>query len=226
MFAAEEGVALETYFRQLPRSLPETPKAILVVSGHWEAERPTVMTSAAPPMLFDYQGFPAETYQLSWPAPGAPELARHVASLLQTGGFFTDEDGARGFDHGAFIPLMLSWPDARVPTLQLSTLSDLDPERHLQLGRALAPLRDEGVLIVGSGMSFHNMRMFGRAEGRPISETFDAWLVHAATAAPERRDHALAGWAKASAARQAHPREKNCCRSSPWRARPATTPAS
>ncbi len=200
---------MEAFFRELPRALPTPPRAVLVVSAHWEAEHPTVMASASPPLLFDYQGFPEETYRLSWPAPGAPELARRIAALLWAHGFAPAEDGARGFDHGTFIPLMLSWPDAGVPTLQLSLLADLDPARHLALGRALAPLRDEGVLIIGSGMSFHNMRLFGRADARQVSETFDAWLTKSATATPVERDNALEQWATAPAGRQAHPREEH-----------------
>jgi aromatic ring-opening dioxygenase catalytic subunit (LigB family) len=132
-----------------------------------------------------------------------------VRTLAETGGFETATDGERGFDHGTFVPLKLSFPDADVPTVQLSLERGLDPARHLALGRALAPLREEGVLLVGSGMSFHNMREFGRGGGSPASETFDAWLTRTAVADAETRDAELVRWAAAPAARAAHPREEH-----------------
>jgi len=118
-------------------------------------------------------------------------------------------DGARGYDHGTFVPLGVAWPRPQIPTLQLSLVNDLDPARHLELGRKLAPLRDEGVLIVGSGMSFHNMRGFGNERGRDASQTFDAWLADAATRPPTERVRLLACWADAPGARAAHPREEH-----------------
>lgn len=207
-FTREEADALAGYLRSLPAQLPARPRALLVVSAHWEAPSPTVMTSGRPPLYYDYYGFPPESYQITWPAPGDPELAGRVSRLLGAAGFAAAADESRGFDHGTFIPLKLSWPAADVPTIQLSLVHDLDPAQHLALGRALAPLRDEGVLIVGSGMSYHNMRGFGGA-GRRVSETFDAWLREAATAAPAARDESLTRWASAPAARQAHPREEH-----------------
>jgi aromatic ring-opening dioxygenase catalytic subunit (LigB family) len=163
---------------------------------------------ARAPLLFDYYGFPPESYRLTWPAPGDPGLAARVRSLLAAAGFASAEDAERGFDHGTFVPLKLVYPDADIPTVQLSLQSDLDPALHLAMGRALAPLRDEGVLIVGSGMSYHNMRGFGGA-GRAAAETFDAWLRTAALAEPAERARQLTAWATAPAARQAHPREEH-----------------
>jgi aromatic ring-opening dioxygenase catalytic subunit (LigB family) len=200
---------LATYLRGL-RALPKTPpRAVLMISAHWEMPVPTVMTHAKPPMLFDYYGFPPESYQLTWPAPGAPELAKRVRALLEAAGQPTAEDAERGFDHGAFVPLKLTWPAADVPTLQLSLKRGLDPATHLAIGRALAPLRDEGVFIIGSGMTFHNMRAFNTPQGRPISETFDAWLQRSATAPQPERDALLTRWDAAPSARQAHPREEH-----------------
>jgi aromatic ring-opening dioxygenase catalytic subunit (LigB family) len=187
--------------------LPERPKAILVVSGHWEAPVFTVGSSPAPPMLFDYYGFPEETYRLRFDAPGSPALARRVRELLGAAGFPTAEDPARGYDHGVFVPLKLVTPEADIPVVQLSLRDDLDPEAHLAAGRALAPLRDEGVLIVGSGMSWHNMRGFSPAF-TARSQAFDAWLAEA-LADPARRHEAIRHWDQAPFAREAHPREEH-----------------
>jgi aromatic ring-opening dioxygenase catalytic subunit (LigB family) len=200
---------LATYLRNL-RVLPKSPpKAVLVISAHWEESVPTVMSSARPPMLYDYYGFPPESYQLTWPAPGEPKLAARVRELLGKAGFETAEDTGRGFDHGTFVPLKLTYPDADVPTVQLSLKAGLDPKEHLAMGRALQPLRDEGVFIVGSGMTFHNLRAFGDPRARPVSETFDAWLREAATLPARERDERLARWSTAPAARLAHPREEH-----------------
>jgi aromatic ring-opening dioxygenase catalytic subunit (LigB family) len=158
-------------------------------------------------MLYDYYGFPPASYEITWPAPGDPALAARVRALLGQAGFETAADGARGYDHGTFVPLKVTYPEADVPTVQLSLLRSLDPAEHLRMGRALAPLRDEGVLIVGSGMSYHNMRGFGSAAGAQDAETFHAWL-HEAVTGPER-DRALANWAAAPAGRACHPREEH-----------------
>jgi aromatic ring-opening dioxygenase catalytic subunit (LigB family) len=200
---------LAGYLRAVAALPPTPPRAVLVISAHWEAEVPTVMTADWPPMLFDYYGFPPQTYKLQWPSPGAPEVAKRVQELLAGAGIRTATDSERGFDHGTFVPLKLTYPDANIPTLQLSLQANLDPAAHLAIGRALAPLRDEGVFIVGSGMTFHNLRAFRDPRAHPIAETFDAWLREAATAAPEERDAKLVAWASAPAARLAHPREEH-----------------
>jgi aromatic ring-opening dioxygenase catalytic subunit (LigB family) len=208
-FDRAEMDELAAYLRQL-RALPATPpRALLVVSAHWEEPVPTLMTGARPPMLYDYYNFPPESYQITWPAPGNPELAARVQRLLEAGGFKTGVDAKRGFDHGTFVPLKLTYPDADVPTVQLSLKKGLDPREHLALGRALAPLRDEGVFIIGSGMSFHNLRAFRDPAAGPIAATFDRWLRETATADRPERDHRLSNWASAPAARQAHPREEH-----------------
>jgi aromatic ring-opening dioxygenase catalytic subunit (LigB family) len=205
----EELTALATYLRSV-KSLPKTePVALLVVSAHWEESVPTVMTNEKPPMLYDYYGFPPESYEIQWPAPGHRGVAARVRELLGGAGFQTAEDSQRGFDHGTFVPLKLTYPDADVPTVQLSLKKGLDPAEHLAMGRALAPLRDEGVFIVGSGMSYHNMRGFNDPRAAPHSETFDAWLRDAATLEPAARDAKLAEWAKAPASRLCHPREEH-----------------
>jgi aromatic ring-opening dioxygenase catalytic subunit (LigB family) len=198
---------LATYLRGLG-DLPR-PRAVLAVSAHWEERVPTVMSAAHPPMLYDYYGFPPASYEIQWPAPGAPELAARVRSLLSSAGIESAEDTARGFDHGTFVPLKLTYPDADVPTIQLSLQRGLDPAAHLAIGRALAPLRDEGVLIVGSGMSYHNMRGFGRASSMTASQEFDRWLGDTVALPRSERDAQLAAWSSAPSARECHPREEH-----------------
>ena len=197
-------------YLQSVSALPKLPpEALLVVSAHWEESVPTVMTSARPPMLYDYFGFPPESYEITWPAPGAPELARRVRQLLDAAGIASAENAERGYDHGTFVPLKLTYPRAEIPVCQLSLKHGLDPAEHLALGRALAPLRDEGVFIVGSGMTFHNLRAFRDPRSGPVSEAFDAWLREAATAELAERDRRLRDWASAPAARLVHPREEH-----------------
>ncbi|MEZ4300372.1 MAG: class III extradiol ring-cleavage dioxygenase [Polyangiaceae bacterium] len=206
---AHDVEELTTYLQSV-RTLPKTPpRAVLVVSAHWEEKVPTVMTSKAPPMLYDYYGFPPESYRIQWPAPGDPELAARVQSLLGAAGFATATDAERGFDHGTFVPLKLTYPDADVKVVQLSLKAGLDPAEHIAMGRALAPLRDEGVLIIGSGMTFHNLRAFRDPRSRPIADAFDAWLRETGTMAPAERDRRLIAWTQAPSARAAHPREEH-----------------
>lgn len=204
---ADTWDAMAAWLRGLVGTLPEKPKAILIISGHWEEAQFTVGSSPAPPMLFDYYGFPEHTYRLTFDAPGSPELAHRVRQLLGQAGFPTAEDGERGYDHGVFVPLKLVLPQADIPVVQLSLRGDLDPAAHYAAGQALAPLRDEGVLIVGSGMSWHNMRGFSPAFTER-SRIFDHWLGEAMSDASGRKA-ALAHWASAPHAREAHPREEH-----------------
>lgn len=206
---ASEVRELTDYLRSLPRLPGAKPKALLVISAHWEESVPTVMTGTQPPLYFDYYGFPEHTYRLRWPAPGAPWLAGRVRELLGAAGIPSAEDSQRGFDHGTFIPLLLAYPEGDVPTVQLSLKRGLDPAEHLAIGRALAPLRDEGVFILGSGMTFHNMRGFRDPRGAAISEEFDAWLRAALEQPASERDAHLRRWTEAPSARLAHPREEH-----------------
>ncbi|MBI4083065.1 MAG: dioxygenase [Candidatus Lambdaproteobacteria bacterium] len=200
---------MAAYLRGLGTSLPALPEALLVISAHWEEPAATVTTAGAPPLLFDYYGFPPHTYALTWPAPGQPALAERVRALLGGAGFATAADGRRGYDHGVFIPLKVAFPGANIPTVQLSLLAGLDPIQHLAMGRALAPLREEGVLIVGSGMSYHNMRAFMTAAAGPDSDAFDGWLAETVALEPALRDARLVEWEQAPAARRCHPREEH-----------------
>jgi len=204
--------AMASYLRGIAASIGAKPRAILVISAHWETPRPTVTTAERPSMLFDYYGFPEHTYRLSYPAPGSPAIASRVRALLSAAGIASDEDGARGYDHGVFVPFLLMFPDAEIPVVQLSLRGDLDPAAHLAIGRALAPLRDEGVLIVGSGMSYHNLRRFWSTDAQDVdaARAFDAWL---ATAVEVRdaaeREARLVDWTNAPGARTAHPRSEH-----------------
>jgi aromatic ring-opening dioxygenase catalytic subunit (LigB family) len=195
------------YLQGLIASLPERPTAILVVSGHWEAPVFTVSAAKWPELIYDYSGFPAHTYQLTFGAPGSPGLARRVRRLLGEAGIASAEDAEHGWDHGVFVPLKLVTPDADIPVVQLSLKADLNPEAHLAAGRALRPLRDDGVLIVGSGMSWHNMRGFS-PDFTERSAKFDQWLEGAVTDVPNR-ETALAHWDSAPHGREAHPREEH-----------------
>ena len=198
---------LEASLQALPATLPERPKAILMVSGHWEEAAFTAMSSPAPGMLYDYAGFPAHTYEIAYPAPGDPVLAERVVGLIEAAGLPAARDAHRGFDHGAFCTLAPMFPDADMPVVQLSLKRGLSPADHLALGRALNPLRNEGVLILGSGFSFHNLRLLGPSGHEP-SAAFDAWL-QSTLPTPEGRADRLLAWAQAPAARVAHPREEH-----------------
>ncbi len=185
-------------------------EALVVISAHWEEPVVTVQSAARPPLLYDYYGFPPHTYQLTWPAPGAPVLAARIRELLAAAGIESREDPERGFDHGVFVPLKVAFPEARIPTLQVSLVAGLDPAHHLAIGRALAPLREQGVLIVASGLSFHNMQvLMGEGEAVEPSQRFDEWLVTVCEGDPAAREAALLRWEEAPEARFAHPREEH-----------------
>lgn len=206
---AEEVYSLTRYWREVGQLGPQKPRALLVISAHWEEAVPTLMTSPQPPMYYDYYGFPPASYEIQWPAPGDPTLARRAQELLEGAGMKTAVDDQRGFDHGTFIPLGRSFPDADVPCVQLSLKQGLDPADHLDIGRALAPLREEGVLMIGSGMSYHDTRGFMSRDTDVDADAFDAWLQETARAPKEERDKRLVAWEDAPASRRAHPREEH-----------------
>ena len=197
---------LERSLARMPVEVGERPRAVLMISGHWERDAYTVMTSARPPMVYDYYNFPPETYQITYPAPGAPEIAVRAAGLIARAGLPVAEDAEQGFDHGTFVPMALMYPQADIPLFQVSMRHSYDPDEHMALGRALAPLRDEGVLIVGSGLSYHNLRQFG-PQARVPSDAFDHWLTEALALAPADRTQAIANWEQAPHARDCHARE-------------------
>jgi aromatic ring-opening dioxygenase catalytic subunit (LigB family) len=218
-FFMEEGIGpkgtwdrMATYLRGIADAIGQKPKAILVISGHWEEARPTVHVGRNPPLLFDYYGFPEHTYRLRYPAPGSPELAAQVRALLDKAGIESGEEAERGLDHGVFVPFLLIYPQAEIPVVQLSLRQDLDPAAHLAIGRALVPLREEGVLIVGSGMSYHNLRHFGSMDPRVTegARRFDDWLTAAVEESDAaRRADALQSWSAAPDALLCHPRAEH-----------------
>ncbi|MBV8593259.1 MAG: dioxygenase [Caulobacteraceae bacterium] len=186
----------------LPGQLPTRPKAILVVSAHWETFGFRASASERPPLVYDYSNYPPEAYAIEYPAAGAPALAERVCELLRARGLPAQPD-PRGLDHSVFIPLKVMFPKGDVPVVALSLDVSLDPGLHFAAGETLAPLRDEGVLIVGSGSSFH-----GRNADPVAAASFDQWL-ETVLADPDRRRPRLIDWAKAPGARISHPREEH-----------------
>ena len=205
--------AMIQFMKDLPAQLP-VPEAVIVLSAHWEEPVPTVTGGTAPELFYDYYGFPAETYRIKYPAPGSPETAALVGKLLHDAGIESAVDHSRGFDHGLFVPMLMMYPDADIPVIQLSLVKGLDPDAHIRLGRALRPLLDRNVLIIGSGFSFHNMGVFMRGGGnRPDAENdaFQDWLIECCTATPAEDEmlNRLSSWADAPSARYCHPREEH-----------------
>ncbi len=210
------------FLTRITPTLP-VPSAILVISAHWEASQPTLTSGASPSLIYDYRGFPEESYRILYPAPGEPALAATVHRMLTAAGIESRLDDHRGFDHGLFVPLKIMYPDAQIPCIQLSLVSGLDPDMHVRVGRALSGLREQNILVIGSGFSFHNIRAFFTSEPGapdPRNEVFQQWLIDVCTdekVTPEERESALVGWETAPSARYCHPREEHllplhvCC---------------
>jgi 4,5-DOPA dioxygenase extradiol len=205
--------AMIDFMTRLPKRLHK-PDLILVISAHWEESVATLMGASTPPMFYDYYGFPDEAYEITYPAPGSPEYAAKIAGYLQKNNIPARIDPQRGFDHGLFIPLKLMYPEADIPSLQLSLLRGLDPRAHLALGKALRELNGGNILVVGSGFSFHNLRAFSFqniSAPDPANEAFQDWLIETCTGSmpqPEREQR-LVEWEKAPSARYCHPREEH-----------------
>ena len=200
--------------QKLAADLPR-PDAVIVVSAHHEGAAIVATGAAHPGMMYDYYGFPAPAYEFQYPAPGAPKLADAIVSTLIASGFGASVDPERGYDHGMFVPMMLMYPEADIPTVQLSLRSDLDPQTHIAIGQALGEkFAGDNILILGSGMSFHNMRAMlnPTAESRAKGLEFHRWLVETLTdptLSPNDRESRLVNWEKAPSARFAHPREEH-----------------
>ena len=206
----ETWAKMEFWLRNFQKTLPMRPKAILVISAHWEESCVTIQRMGKPDLIYDYSGFPPHTYRLQYPALGDLSLSDRVASLLKAAGVESRFDEKRGYDHGVFVPLLLMFPEADIPVIQVSLKKTLDPREHFEVGKALAPLRDEGVLILGSGMSYHNLRaLFAGLPTAPGSEEFDQWIREVVSAEPRAREVALREWKKAPGGVLAHPREEH-----------------
>ncbi len=207
----ERGAAydqLEASLLEVRRELGAAPRAVLMVSGHWESNSFLLSSAAHPPMVYDYYGFPKHTYSIRYDAPGAPALAQTVRDILDRGGMASSLDPVQGFDHGTFSLMQTMYPESEMPLLQLSLRADYDPAAHIKAGELLAPLRDEGVLIIGSGLSYHDLRGLMSGAGAKASAVFDEWLNEALVeASPDERRARLLRWDAAPAARAAHPRE-------------------
>lgn len=206
---AQVWTGMATFLKGLGERLPDRPTAIIVVSGHWETDGFAFTGAVRPSLIYDYHGFPADTYALRYDVPGAPELAARAARLLEDAGLKAGVDPTRGLDHGVFVPLKVAFPDADIPIVEMSVERNLDPALHSAAGRALATLREEGVLIIGSGMSFHNMQGYGDPRSTAPSEAFDAWLTQAAGEPGPSRTKALNRWSEAPGGRFSHPEEEH-----------------
>jgi len=199
---------LEQSLVNIRRELDNAPRAVLMISGHWEEQGFAISAGEKPGMVYDYSGFPEHTYHIRYAAPGSPALARRVQELLAGGGVAARLDDQRGFDHGTFSIMKPLYPEEDIPLVQLSIDRDYDPETHLRLGRLLAPLRDEGVLIIGSGLSYHNLSDARNTAGVEPSRVFDAWLHETLIGeTPEERTSRLLHWESGPMARAAHPQE-------------------
>ena len=190
------------------------PKGILVISAHYEASRPQVLGADNTPLYYDYYNFPPEAYTIEYPAKGDPQLSQAVIDLLAAHGIVADRNEARGFDHGLFIPLKLMYPDADIPCVELSLYEDMDPAKHIALGKAIAPLREQGILVLGSGSSYHNMQPPRPGIDPTPAELlrFDQWLIESCTDASldkAAREQRLLNWLDAPHARFCHPREEH-----------------
>ncbi|SFL95526.1 DODA-type extradiol aromatic ring-opening family dioxygenase [Marinobacter zhejiangensis] len=204
---------LTEFLRAIPEQLG-TPEAIVVFSAHWETDTVSVTSAPNPALIYDYYGFPDESYTLSYPAPGAPELAQALIQQLREAGIDAAEEPQRGFDHGVFVPLKLMYPAANIPCIQLSLSNSLDPAQHLAIGQALAPLRSRNILFIGSGLSFHNMQLFRSGDNRYEGDInhFHDWLLDTCTNPEldaEARSQRLQHWDQAPGARLCHPREEH-----------------
>lgn len=191
------------------------PSAILVISAHWEEGTATVTSGASPELIYDYYGFPPESYEITYPCKGSQQLAAKVYDSLKCAGVEARLDEERGFDHGSFIPLKIMYPEADIPCVQLSLLNSLDPDEHLRLGEALKDTEFDNLLVIGSGFTFHNFPAFfqlATEESKANNEAFDSWLVDTCSNADlseEERRSRLTQWTEAPAARYCHPREEH-----------------
>ncbi|WCN11365.1 DODA-type extradiol aromatic ring-opening family dioxygenase [Marinomonas mediterranea] len=201
--------------KSLSTELPAKPSVIVVVSAHWETDGFEITASAQPDLLYDYYGFPDESYKLTYPALGAPELAQELTNKLSKNGIKARLNKVRGYDHGVFIPLMLMYPDASIPVLEVSVDNTLDPELHWKMGEELGRALPDDALIIGSGFSFHNMRAFFSPKTgsfKSVVNHFQTWLDDTITQESfsiEDVKERWKGWADIDGGRFCHPREEH-----------------
>lgn len=200
---------LRNYLSSISQKLPEKPSSVLIVSAHWEEREFSVACKQQPEMFYDYYGFPEHTYRLKYGASGNPILAQKVFELLNSSGLNCVKDLERDFDHGVFIPLMVMFPEAEIPVVMLSLKRGLKPKEHIAAGRALSDLRKEGVLILGSGLNYHNMQGFMNDFALDESKKFNQWLTETVHFSSSERNERLDNWAKAPCAGECHPREEH-----------------
>ena len=204
---------LVSFLKGIASSLP-LPSSIVIISAHWEEDKVTITSGSRPSLIYDYYGFPEETYQIEYPAIGDPVLAVKIFNFLQDSGIDAKLDGHRGFDHGMFVPLKIMFPEADIPCVQLSLVKNLDPESHIKIGKALSKLRSGNTLILGSGFSFHNMQalMSQNAGVDSKNEKFEQWLIDTCTNpnhSPIMQEKKLIEWGRAPFARYCQPREEH-----------------
>lgn len=202
-----------SFLKSLPQQI-EKPDAIIVISAHWEESTPTIIGGEVPSLLYDYYGFPEEAYSIKYPLRGNPALAKRLHTILAKRNIAASIELKRGFDHGVFIPLKLMYPEANIPTIQLSLISGLDPRRHILMGEALKELLGENILIIGSGFSFHNLREFAWTNEKKTdkrNDDFQDWLIKVCTgdSSSEEKGSQLVAWEKNPSARYCHPREEH-----------------
>ena len=213
----ESHRSMVSFLKEIRPTLGD-PSAILVISAHWEEDEAVITSGETPSLIYDYYGFPDEAYEIEYPVPGDPVLARKIYDLLQDSGIRTRLDDRRGFDHGLFVPLKIMFPEASIPCVQLSLINTLDPETHIEIGKALSDLRKENVLILGSGFSFHNLKAFFSQTtdvSDPKNEAFERWLIDTCTnenISDDEREMRLIEWSNAPFARYCHPREEHLLR--------------
>lgn len=202
---------LVSCLENIASSIP-APDAIVVVSAHWEEQIPKITSGQNPPLIYDYYGFPEESYRIEYPCRGEPALAGEIHSLLAESDIDARLDESRGFDHGLFVPLKIMYPEASIPCVQLSLVDTLDPARHIAIGSALRTLGHKAILVIGSGFSFHNLKAFftpDTSESRKLNHAFEEWLMKACCSpdiSEQQRTEMLVRWSDAQGARYCHPR--------------------
>lgn len=205
----EEHAGLTIFLRDEVRKHVDfkLTKAIILVTAHWEENIVTISSGEHHDLYFDYYGFPKESYTYKYDAPGDPALAKRIHEHLKEAGIKSRLDDKRGWDHGVFVPMMLINPSANIPIIQISVLANQDPGEHYKLGKTLYALRKEGIAIIGSGMSYHNMREFryGRYQQEVVNKEFDDFLFRTCTAEDDEREKGLLNWREQPGATEAHP---------------------